>query len=455
MHKDTATPARQAHPGRYWVLGFIILQAGIALRLGLPGHLSIDSLVQLYEADTGQSISFNPPLMSVLLGWFSASGSAPIVFVVLMQALVSACIWLILTRSRSLHPLRLALAFVVLLNPVIMIYTGIVWKDVLLAHTAGCLFIVLASLPRFRAAAYWRLVALSLVLMVLTLGSRQQGVLYCLAAAIALAWMLPVKNSLKPLAFITAAVIVFLLTDAVQSQLAPRPGVNASAVGLRKAIQFDLAGIVANDGQLSGSFSPVLDEEITDAATVYSPYRVDTITTPASQVWGLPLKALGSVWFSSVLANPAAYMHHRLDHFAALAGFRERSLCLPVHVGVTRYTHPELAQELSSHLGYAGTEYPHAQFVFDSVLKMLSLPIYAHWFYAVVTLLATVYLFYRREYVAGLYGLCSTTYVLSFLVVSIACDFRYLYTSVFCATMLTAYCLALPRRDRIAASASA
>ncbi len=45
----------------------IVLQAIAGLALGLPGHLSVDSVIQLYEGRTLDFISYHPPAMSLLL----------------------------------------------------------------------------------------------------------------------------------------------------------------------------------------------------------------------------------------------------------------------------------------------------------------------------------------------------------------------------------------------------
>ena len=48
-------------------LAFLI--ACSAITLHVPGQISMDTSIQLYEASTGQATSFNPPFMSALLRW--------------------------------------------------------------------------------------------------------------------------------------------------------------------------------------------------------------------------------------------------------------------------------------------------------------------------------------------------------------------------------------------------
>ena len=116
----------------------IVLQAIAGLALGLPGHLSSDSVVQLYEARTLQFISFNPPMMSLLLRFLDVWVPGTALFVVVDQALLTASFALLLAERKSelRWPIASAAALVVL-NPLFVVYTGIVWKDILMSHVAA------------------------------------------------------------------------------------------------------------------------------------------------------------------------------------------------------------------------------------------------------------------------------------------------------------------------------
>src|SRR5262245_7124097 len=75
----------------------ISLAAGFTLVLGvgLPGHMSVDSVVQLFEGRTGVSESFHPPLMSLLLGVFDAIVPGTGVYVAFNVLLLFASLWAI------------------------------------------------------------------------------------------------------------------------------------------------------------------------------------------------------------------------------------------------------------------------------------------------------------------------------------------------------------------------
>jgi hypothetical protein len=86
--------------GRFLAL-VIVLRTVAGLVLGLPGHLSPASIIQLYEARTLQFISFNPPMMSLLLRGLERWVPGATLFVVVDQALLTASFALLLAERRS------------------------------------------------------------------------------------------------------------------------------------------------------------------------------------------------------------------------------------------------------------------------------------------------------------------------------------------------------------------
>ena len=171
--------------GRSIAMAVILLsQAAIALYLGLPGQMSVDSIIQLYEGKTFHFISINPPLMSMLLGAFDRLGNGPIGFVLLSQALLTASTWMVLTSAKGPRGWQFVVAALFLLNPVILIYVGIVWKDVLLAHAVVFLYLLLARCRARELPLTVPLAILVVVLLTLIVGVRQQGVLFAAPAAI-------------------------------------------------------------------------------------------------------------------------------------------------------------------------------------------------------------------------------------------------------------------------------
>ena len=134
----------------------IAMQAIAGLALGLPGHLSSDSVVQLYEARTLQFISFQPPSMSLLLRIFDSWFPGAALFVVADQLLLTASFLLLfLRRDIRLRTPAVLFALVAVANPILLAYTGIVWKDVFMAHLVAfgyaCLYTARARADLGRA----------------------------------------------------------------------------------------------------------------------------------------------------------------------------------------------------------------------------------------------------------------------------------------------------------------
>ena len=111
-----------------------------AVLVHAPGHLSMDSSLQVYEAQTGRSVSWAPPFMSALLRWFGGGPEATTVFVALCATFTYGGFVLALRAAQRIANgpmpwswLRTAAAGVLLLNPIVFLHVGIIWKDVLFA----------------------------------------------------------------------------------------------------------------------------------------------------------------------------------------------------------------------------------------------------------------------------------------------------------------------------------
>ena len=111
-----------------------------ALFVHAPGHLSMDSSLQVYEAQTGHSVSWAPPFMSALLRWLGGGATSTAIFVALCAGATYGGFVLALRAAHHVAGgefrcvfLRNAAIAVLLLNPIVFMHVGIVWKDVLFA----------------------------------------------------------------------------------------------------------------------------------------------------------------------------------------------------------------------------------------------------------------------------------------------------------------------------------
>lgn len=446
-----------------------------------PGHVSTDSSEQLYEALTGRSISWSPPLMSALLRWMGGGERATGHFVLLSSALTYAGLAMAVAAA-TWRPLQVRLdggglagllvALVLVLNPLVFLYVGIVWKDVLFAAlvcaACGCLLLV-ASLRsgRARTAGLW----IAIALLAPAFWIRQQGLV--LVPPLALAALVALAGPRQGLVdrrwwprFLGAACVALVLFGAVQwlARWEIRgSGAKSTSVGLVGIARYDLAGMVAAGADqgiaLPGALeSPGFREA---ARRSYSPDRIDIPFNDPELVRAFEsvddarlVEALATL----VTAHPATYVQLKLRRFGWMLGGYRLDRCLPIHVGVA--ADPDRLRAVGLEPGVDRYD----QRIFGASLELRSLMFYRHWFYLALLAVcaACVFIRWRRQpgmernvLWAMLAGLA--LFYLSFLVAGMACDFRYLYPGLLATVLLALFlvCRLLLagglRSDRVAA----
>lgn len=433
--------------------------AGLAVAMHVPGHVSMDSSAQLYEAQTGVSVSWSPPLMSALLRWLGGGVQATLVFVVGCSALTYGGIALALSgagrgqpapsrRGGAVGALLIALA---ILNPLIFLYVGIVWKDVLFAglfaSAAGLLLYATAFAGSVRGRWLYFLAGMLLVPVLLV---RQQGIV--LAPPLLLACTLGVAGPwqgwharrwwlralLAALAFATACWgLDFASKLAIQSS-----GDKSSSVGYTAIQSYDVTGLIAAGAAQDVVLPAALSSRaLTDAVRrTYSDERIDYVFN--DPVVAAAFKQLGSsavrhAWWSLISRHPDAYVKMKARQYGWLLDLYRLDRCLPVHLGVEG--NPEYLAAVGIPAGFDGRD----RRLFSLSMLARHLATHRHWFY--LLLLATAAAWFvatRKRYssaertavaamIAGLalfYG--------SFTVTVLACDFRYLYPGLVGVTVL-------------------
>lgn len=426
------------------VLAAIVLQAIVGLALGLPGHLSPDSIVQLYEARTLNFISFQPPMMSLLLRVLDAWVRGTALFVVLDQLLLTASFALLFTHRRSelRWPAAIGAALVVL-NPLLLAYTGIVWKDVLMAHLAAfgyvCLFVA-ATRPRGGGRAAWSLAA---VLVLALAGSlRQHALVLAVPGAVYTAFLLSdTRETRWGLAFVLCAVQVGInvaivaYADAVAiGERIPRAG-----AGLRSLAIFDLTGIAATGGTIPDA--AVASQVETGLVPFYSPLRNDLLPAPAvgSPIWRMETPQLLALWGRSIVNSPRAYLSHRAAHFWALLWQPDTTgLCAPGVFGIAPSVYvPSLGRDIVPELRLAGEWRARDRKLAYWIYEPPRPPLFNHVLWSIVLAIAAVALWLRGGGSALVVLAASALgYTLAFGIIGISCEFRYAYVLPVAATLL-------------------
>ncbi len=414
---------------------------GTVLSLNQPGHLTADSLIQIFEGRTGYVDSWNPLFSSWVFGNLVHLTDGTEVIVLLSTIMVTAAIWLLVSPGRRGALWVLLPCAALLFTPLLLVHPGIVWKDVWFAHSAVLAF----GLIMWRAGgAGWWVEAPALMLLAVALLSRQTGIIVCVAAAagLSLAAPLPLWTN-RPW---VARVGGFALRMVVMLGMAA--GLNALAKDSMKAIRgdavgtgfqlvaiFDMAGILQRQPQAQLKLLRDRGFETTAweaaARQTFSAERIDTlaqppITGPTALGPGLMLRQ----WAQLVGQYPGTYIAHRLETYAWFGGLRDQARCIPIHVGIDP---PELAERAGIRTVAARWAAP----LYSWSRGFLNTPYFAPLTWSAVSMLVLLFYARRREWaepvawmqVAGL------LYSASYLAAGLSCDLRYSYFSVLAASV--------------------
>lgn len=444
--------------GLVGIVGMMLAIAVIALHV--PGQMSMDTSVQLYEAKTGVSISWNPPAMSALLRWFGGGRQATTIFVCLCTLLsygAMAAISLMAVEARDdadgayIASWRVGLALLLMLNPLIAIYSGIVWKDVLFAAllAAGAAFGTAAIVYRNKRRAVAALLCCAVLSFALLV--RQQGI-----------FMAPLLL-LLPLSVLSwrargLLVALFLCLSFLLSQMVGETIRNAedrsSAVGLRSIMIFDIAGILAREPAVPEGLAEPVPPQVFDALhATYDAARIDTLGgAPSVQQWFRSIGPAGirRVWGSLILHHPQSYLAHRATSYATLLGLRGIGKTLPVHVGI------EGNPAYFAAVGLQEGRNSRSLLILEIASAVMGWPIYRHAFWLALAAAAAMALVYvelppglRRGAKIILSGV-ALMYI-SFLPTTIASDFRYLYAPILLTSLVLLVLLLCARRPAMRA----
>jgi len=443
-----------------WTLRLILFAAfALMLKLNLPGHLTVDSVLALHEGRFGVRTTWNPAFFGWLLGVLDRIHAGTALAVVLSGALLFGG-WALLpaTRPRTswLAPL---VALGVIALPQVIVYPGIVWKDVQFAVATLAGFSLLAFGVRERLGATpWISLAGAAVLFAAAGLLRQNGLLLALPAALAIAWARAGyrgwgRSSGLALGWLAAvALMTFVLSAIAQPQGAGRPD-NAGGKGVRILQTYDLAAASALE---PGRATPHIDRVSpaagaylrAHAAEFYSPERVDTMSSDArmSELWKtIPHPVIQAEWLDLIQDDPALYLRARALAFSQVFGTPVIDRCLPVTVGVEGP--PEAMKALNMPRRMDRDD----QRLFNYVTWYMDTPALSHVAFAAIALVVGVILLLRREpadlVIAGLLA-GGLGFAASFFVISLACDYRYLYVLDMAALTGVIYLALDPRLRR-------
>lgn len=436
-------------------LGFLAV-----LVCNLPGHLSYDSVVQLHDGRTGQYHSWHPPIMAWVLGLGDAVLPGSALFVVMDAALLFGALAALTLAARRVSWAAPVVALILALSPLVLIYQGIVWKDVFFADCAAAGFICLSLADRCDARKpRFGLIALSLLLFVLASLIRQNGLTAPLAGAAALTWMTVRREgwralgrglSFGALLLVCVAVLVTVAGKALDTRRIDEPGAAAQFQALQ---EYDLIGAVAHDPAMDlrrltrpGSGVPDLDKRVRFAAArFYTPERVDTLAKDPglNEALAAAPKAVSAQWRYILAHDFKAYAGHRWVVFYWTIATPKLERCLPVFIG------QEGPPGLLRKLGMFDQVRPQDLALEAYAVDFYATPLYSHLAYALIAVVGAVLLLLSRrpgDAPMGFLLLGALAFTASFLIISFACDYRYLY-ALDVAAMVAVFHLAISGFD--------
>jgi hypothetical protein len=430
-----------------------IILAGYAacLIVNWPGHLEFDSIRQLLEGRHGVYSNWHPAIMSWMLGAFDAIVPGGALFIIFDATLafgaLLAVLWLVERPSWWAVPA----ALVIVALPQLFLFQAIVWKDVLFAGSLIAGFVCLAhAVNRWEhPRARWIWLVASVVLIALATLSRQNGplILPCAALAFAAATA-QLSGWRRALAYgagflLASAALAFGVNAGLQLRAARE---YAPVQQLEELQLYDIGGMLKREPRMPLAIlereRPALAEALRkDGAPLYTPIGHDRLTDdPAIRRW---IKTSASPvywqWGMLIFSHPGQYLAVRADNFRWLF-FPHPRECLTFAVGVLTIPADLKAAKLARR--YDARD----QWLNDNYASpLLGTPAYSHPFFAIVGIVCLLALLWRRGpadlVMAGLL-VAAFLFALSFFVISVACQYRYLYALDLSVIASTLYLLA-------------
>jgi hypothetical protein len=438
---------------KVWVrplaVALIVAGYGACLIVNYPGHFPYDAVWQLAQGRTGVYNSWHPPVMAWLLGLADRARPGAWLFIALDGALFYGGLLAFALLERRPRPVCLPVLALWMASPLAVIYQGVALKDVLFANAAMAGFAALAwagGLWR-RPAGRWPLLLVAMGLFVLAALTRQNGAVVPLCGAVALGAIILVRPpAAAPLAAralgaalgaglaLGAMLAAGVLATAALEARGDHRDENANHLKFLQV--FDLAGAASRDPGLDLAIlrrdQPALARFIRGpAAARYRAAGVDNLTTlPEARGLMPPLgDAVGRQWRGLVARRPWLYLQIRAAVWRATLATAPGDLCPMVLTGV---------EGDPVDLRLAGLRPRHSDqddAVDDYAAAFLGTPLFSHLAYAAVLILVAALdgrALWRGERSAGLVAAlameaAALAFVLSFFVVSIDCDYRFVY----------------------------
>lgn len=401
-----------------------------------PGYMSYDTLYQLRQALGSAPLSdWHPPAMSLLWRALIAVTGTPASMAVLQAVVLWAALWTIAWCVRATTgSQRWSLAVLAVgLFPPALTFAGVVWKDV---HMAFALLAAVAAaltgrrLPAARVGARRVLFALGMIFLVYAVLVRKNAVFAAVPVFAMLVLALRRREATRGRLWVaaSAALVLGILVPTVAISSLARP---ASTSQVSQIMLDDLLHVLNPQELRAAHVPPDLRDHLVSAAK--SCDRIGSLSNSYWTCYGRgadgPFTAVAhtdqirSVWLHQMPRHAAGYAGYRLQLFAGFLFSSRQSYqqgVLENDLGIT-VSHPRLEAALGTYVEGTAKDLP---FLFDA------------WFWLAVALVLCI----RpgrgafRMPVRAL-GVSSALYLLGYLPILPATDFRYVYWPVLAGTL--------------------
>ena len=415
---------------KLWVWGLAALAVACCLATTIvfaPGYMSPDSIDQLRQAMGRTPLTdWHPPVLSLVWRALIAVTGSPSSMAILQSVIfwgalwvVAWCVWeLTASRAGSLAVLGLGL------TPPALTFVGVVWKDV---HAAGALLAACAVAfvglrlrdRRLSITMRWGLLWLGVLFLAYAILVRKNAFLAAIPMFVLLVLALWRSPGRRTWAKCTAALVAGIVLPAAAISWIARP------VPTNQGAQImldDLIHVLTVEELRSANVPLDLRDRLVAAAE-----KCDRIGALSDAYWacyerradGLTRDSgqITSLWLREMSGHVPGYLQYRVRLFAALlfeTGYPYQAGVFSNDLGI-EVAHPRLEDTLDSYIRGASTD-----------LR----PLFRGWFWLAVALVLAV----RPG--KGTFslpiralGISSMAYVLGYLPIMPATNYRYIYWS--------------------------
>ena len=261
-------------------------------------------------------------------------------------------------------------------------------------------------------------------------------------------WHPPIMAWLLGLGVAAVCVTAGLAFVADAALMTRRIDVLGPVAQLRALQGYDIIGAVSHDPKidLAPLGSPALAQRWRDAAAkAYTPERMDPLydALEIGKVSAVPNAAVAKQWRVVVTGHPQAFLQHRWDVFRWTLLTPVLTRCLPVWAGV------DGPANLLEDLNLVEQQRPQDEALEAYATRFYGSPVFSHVFYGLVAIVALLLLARFRgpgDAPIAFMLLSALGFAASFALISLACDYRYLYF-LDLAAMIAVFHLALGRRS--------